>query len=53
MDKELKCGDCPYARTDPDDNEDVYYCPFDKKYCFHSGDKCTHEEARTNEWTLN
>ena len=44
----VKCGECLYATHDPDDNEDIYYCPFDKGHCFHSGDKCTHEEARTS-----
>ena len=40
----MKCGDCPEARTNPNDDEDIYYCPFDKDYAFHSGEECTHVE---------
>ncbi len=38
------CGDCRYATTDPDDDEDIYFCPFDKEFAFHSGEPCSHEE---------
>ena len=34
------CTDCIFAYTDPNDDEDIYYCPFDNDYCFHSNEKC-------------
>ena len=34
------CGECFLARTNPNDDEDIYSCPFDLSYCFHSGEKC-------------
>lgn len=34
------CADCILAYTDPNDNEDVYSCPFSFQGAFHSNEKC-------------
>ena len=36
----MTCTECLFAHTDPDDDEDVYSCPFDLRFCYHSGEKC-------------
>ena len=38
----MKCGKCEFARIDLEDDEDVYYCKFDNKFAFHSGEECHH-----------
>jgi len=40
----MKCGECIFARTDDNDDEDIYGCPFDLFYCFHSGEECCHKK---------
>ena len=34
------CTDCIFAYTDPNDDQDIYSCPFDHEYCFHSNEQC-------------
>ena len=34
------CANCIFAYTDPNDDEDIYSCPFNNEYCFHSNEKC-------------
>lgn len=34
------CADCILAYTDPNDDEDVYNCPFSFQGAFHSNEKC-------------
>ena len=34
------CTDCIFAYTDPNDDEDIYNCPFSFQYAFHSNEKC-------------
>lgn len=43
----MKCGKCEFARIDLKDDEDVYYCPFDNMFAFHSGEECHHPHERT------
>ena len=38
----MKCGKCEFSRIDTKDDEDVYYCLFDNKFAFHSGEECHH-----------
>lgn len=38
----MKCRRCVFASVDLNDAEDIYYCPFDDKMAYHSGDKCQH-----------
>ena len=48
----MKCGKCEFARIDLKDDEDVYYCKFDNKFAFHSGEECHHpyEQKVEQEW---
>ena len=34
------CADCIFAYTDPNDDQDVYNCPFSFQDAFHSTEKC-------------
>ena len=45
----MKCGKCEFTRIDPKDDEDIYYCQFDNKFAFHSGEKCHHPYERYKE----
>lgn len=45
----MKCGECEFARIDLKDDEDVYYCQFDNKFAFHSGEECHHPYERYRE----
>ena len=45
----MKCGKCEFARINLKDDEDVYYCPFDNKFSFHSGEECHHPYERYRE----
>ena len=36
----MTCEECLLSYVDLKDDEDIYYCPFDLKHCFHSGEKC-------------
>ncbi len=44
----MNCGECPLARTNPKGDEDIYYCPFDHEYVFHSSTPCHHQEEFLN-----
>ena len=41
------CGECIFAYTDLDDDEDIYSCPF-FEYAYHSNEKCHYPKSYNN-----
>ena len=44
----INCCECIFSYTDPEDDEDIYYCPFDFREAFHSLEPCHHPKAYTS-----